>query len=474
MADVPISANVTVNASVASASVETQGFGTVLLLSAEATSVFAGGIYVQEYSTLAELEADGFSTTGETYLAAASMLAQAPHPPTFKVGAIEASYTSNVQTITWDGDFVTGNTITGSITINGTVNNLSQAFTVDHNSTIAALEVQIEALTGLTSSVSAARQITITSDPDIIYNGVASIGTFTVAGGASQAVDTIATSVAGTFEGSWLATIVAADDDFYGVCYPSANSNSTADANKIYRTAAYLESLSPGKIFLAGSAQSTIATGAAAAITTLLAALGYNRTAIIYHETPTEFLAEAWAAKVLARDIDTKATQWARVNLTGITADDLSTSERAAIVDTDSHGSYYARQAGSNRVFGATMASGRHIDQQTTLDLTVARLGEGLLGVLNRAVDAGSKIPYTNAGVATLETEIRAVMLRLQTAGHFEAFIPTDNLRDWLTVPDVADATAGQRAARTLPPFYITRTFAGAVYSITLNVVGVE
>lgn len=474
MSDVPISNNITINFSVADGSVAQRSFKNLLILSSAATAIFSGGEYVREYSTLAELAADGFSTSGETYLAASAILAQTPHPTTFKIGAIPTDHTDNTQTITWSGDFVASNAIAGSVTANGSTTNINVNFTSDQATTITAVATAIDAIAGVSASVTGSREITVVADPDVIYSGVITIGNFTVTGGASQATETVTTTVAGTFEGSWLNDISGDDSDWYCLLYPATNASTQAGANRLYRAAGLVETASPDKVFIAQSAQASIASGGASAITTLLAALNYNRTAIIYHETTTEHLAAGWASRVLARDIDTRATQWARVHVSGITAGDYTTSERSAIVDTDSYASYYASQGGSARTFGGTMASGRHIDVQTTIDLTTARLEEGILGVLNRAVDAGGKVPYTNAGVAIIAAEIRAVFARLEAAGHWDAFVPDDNTRDWLVVPDVANATSGQRSARTLPAFEATRTLAGAVYNITINAIAVE
>jgi hypothetical protein len=70
------------------------GFGTPLLLGYFPTSIFPER--VRTYSTLAELEDDGFATTHPIYLAAADLLAQNPSPPEFKVGRRALAFTQSV------------------------------------------------------------------------------------------------------------------------------------------------------------------------------------------------------------------------------------------------------------------------------------------------------------------------------------------------------------------------------------------
>lgn len=94
-----------------------------------------------------------------------------------------------VQTIDWDINFVTGNTV--AFTINGA--SYTQVFTTDQATTIAAVAAQIQSHPDVaTASVTATKQITVTGefDKSVAITGVV------VTGGASQAVETITETVA--------------------------------------------------------------------------------------------------------------------------------------------------------------------------------------------------------------------------------------------------------------------------------------
>lgn len=100
--------------------------------------------------------------------------------------------TLSVQTITFDGDFVTSNSIACSV--NGTALTAT-AFNTDHNTTIAALAAKIEATSPVLTATTpggGSRVITVTSS-----NADAVTFVITVTGGASQAVDTVAVTTAG-------------------------------------------------------------------------------------------------------------------------------------------------------------------------------------------------------------------------------------------------------------------------------------
>ena len=99
------------------------------------------------------------------------------------------SSTLAVQTITFDIDFVSSNSI--DCTINGDVQSAT-VFNTNHNTTIAALATLIQAHEDVLTASASGRVITVTS-----VNKDAVTFVITVTGGASQAVDTIATTTTG-------------------------------------------------------------------------------------------------------------------------------------------------------------------------------------------------------------------------------------------------------------------------------------
>lgn len=117
-----------------------------------------------------------------------------------------------VFTITWDGDFVASNSIAG--TINGEALTAT-VFSVDHDTTIAAVAAKIQALDSVATATcpgSGSRVITVTGANE--GEDLSTNSSFTVTLGASQAVDTIA-NVTGPSTGTQ-AGIFRKDDDDVG------------------------------------------------------------------------------------------------------------------------------------------------------------------------------------------------------------------------------------------------------------------
>jgi hypothetical protein len=106
----------------------------------------------------------------------------------------------HIQVITWDADFVTGNTI--DLHVNGEA--ITQVtFATDHATTIAAVATNIQALTSVATAVADAvpRTITITGATNGIDIPVTQI---VVAGGASQANSTVSDTQYGLDIGQYL------------------------------------------------------------------------------------------------------------------------------------------------------------------------------------------------------------------------------------------------------------------------------
>jgi hypothetical protein len=75
-----------------------------------------------------------------------------------------------------------------------------------------------------------------------------------------------------------------------------------------------------------------------------------------------------------------------------------------------------------------------------------------------------NKVPYTDAGVAMVESRIRSRLnIGVDVGGLSSDPAPT------VTVPRVSSETTANRANRTIPDIYFTATLAGAIHSVTIN-----
>lgn len=155
------------------------------------------------------------------------------------------------------------------------------------------------------------------------------------------------------------------------------------------------------------------------------AALGYNRTAVVYHDSDAEYLAGAWASRCLSANLDAPdgAIIWAYHRLSGVTATRLTDAQKAEALEYPVN--YYAPVTYTSGVeepgftWPGRMLSGRYIDTQTTIDLTQARLEEAILLAFLQASSTNRKVPMSDDGIQLLAGSALAVLDKLVIAGHY-------------------------------------------------------
>jgi len=270
--------------------------------------------------------------------------------------------------------------------------------------------------------------------------------------------------------GDWTVTIpaiIAADPDFYML-----NAETRVDT-EIISIAALIEPTGAGnnpKIYMAQSSDADILTGAGGNIGEDLQTAGYNRTALWYHEHNDEAAGPAPADGYLdgaasssggGLNLDAPAGvgTWAFRQLDGIVFDDVTGAEAVAIFGTDTN--LFGRNKGLSFTSKGTMASGRFIDVQTSLDWLKARLEEELI---SEFVGAGTKIPFTNAGINRMAAAIQRVYDRGVTFGHLSPDEPAT-----LTAPDITEVSAADKAARLLT-LTGNAVLAGAIHKVIFNI----
>ena len=107
---------------------------------------------------------------------------------------------SNQATLVLDGDLVTSNVLAGNVVVNGVTTAYTETFASDHDTTMAALAVELAAIDGIASAVvSDANNRTITLVPDASTDVYFSSGAVTA--GAGQAGVTLANTCTSTIAG---------------------------------------------------------------------------------------------------------------------------------------------------------------------------------------------------------------------------------------------------------------------------------
>lgn len=435
---VPISTIVNVQISRQTQPVTQAGFGVPLILSDEATSF--GSDYVRSYLTLDGVLED-FSSSSQTYLAASAILAQNPRVELLKIGRQE-TFVAQQTTLTFSADLITGNSV--QTTVAGTV--ITQAFTVDHTTTLAALATQINALSAVNASVTAARVITITSaTAGISFSVVNPV----VTGGASQATCVTAVSVENVGVAESLAAISNEDDDWYGLIW----TNTTQI--QVEACAEYIET--KRKIYITRSNDTDILDDTVATdIASVLSLANYERTAVIYNATLDDYADAAWMGKCFT--FDPGQETWMLKTLSGITFDNVTESERLAAIAKNAN--VYVRRGGVDMTEEGKVASGEFIDVMRGVDWLQARLEERVFSAMVNL----PKVPFTDAGIQIIVNQVASVLENAEANS-----ILANEPKYAITFPRAIDVPFNDRANRLLPDIRFTARLAGAIHKVQIN-----
>lgn len=421
---------VTVNITVQDAAVSQAGFGTPLVMTHE--SPF-GPELVRSYSSVAAMVSDGFAPTGAAVAAVTAILGQNPKVPSVKVGrrttaAAAQTVVVTVATVADDTDY--------TVNINGT------AFTIDSGSSATNLTIAA----ALHAAINAGSEpVTSTDNLDGTFDLVADTAGapfgLTLSSGLTQDDQTAAASVAADY-----AAIKVEDNDFYGVLLAETG---TLDAAALAAAA-----LSDRKIVGLRCADSDILSDTAGNLAETLEVAGYNNVYLLYGEDVTQYADCAWMGKQFPKNPG--SATWAFKSLAGVAVDSLTDTQISNIEANDAN--HYTSTKGLSMTLQGTMASGRFIDIQRGIDWLTVRMQERILQLLANS----DKIAFTDAGIASLESEVRAQL---------EEAVANNVITTGYTVtpPAVADVSATDKANRVLGDLDFSATLAGAIHTVTIN-----
>lgn len=404
------------------------GFGTMLI--AGPSAVFTDR--TQIFTSAASMLTAGFEATDPEYLAAAAAFSQNPNVTQIKIGRFQVDQLGfSIDTVVDSTDY--------TVTINGT------EFT--YNSGVGATNLSIAA--GLEAAINLGSEpVTATDDLDGTITLDADVAgtafSFLIAGSNMgyekpfTAADTVAND---------LAAIKAADNDWYALVLTS---RTQAD---VEAAALFIES--EEKIFITASSDANIYdSGSTTDIAAVLKTAAYDQTAVIFSGTPTQYADAAWLGKQLTTDPG--SSTWAFKTLSTISADSLTPTQSTNIRNKKAN--TYESIGGVNITREGQMASGEYIDVIRGVHWLKARLQEN---VYSRIANL-PKIPFTDGGIAIVESEIRSVLQEAIANG-----LLTEGYS--ISVPLAANVSATDKANRLLPDITFEATLAGAVHSVTIN-----
>lgn len=242
--------------------------------------------------------------------------------------------------------------------------------------------------------------------------------------------------------------IAKENNDFYGVVITSQEAQDQLAISEVVEAQEKIFGLSSGdpKMLLSNNEEH---------ILHKLHALGRKRTFVIYHGTgDSSYIEAAWFGLMFSYAAG--SATWNFKALSGVSADNLSTSERAAI--TLKNGNCFVRLGANNIIHDGKATSGDWLDATQGLDW----LNNMLKTSVANAFSTVSKIPYTNAGLTIIHG---ALHRSLGIAADKEII---DREFD-IIVPKIADVAPENRANRILPDVRFDARLAGALHKIKIN-----
>lgn len=431
------------------------GFGTLLIAGTNGPAGAYSGNLVNTYAQLTDLDDDGWLGTEDEYKAA--QVAFSNDADRVKVARFDTAFVAQVDTITFTGGTDGDRTITFAgpwfeapdtpflhTAATNTAEQIRDAFVTAIN-----LDTDLP----ITAAAVSTDQMTLTSN-------TAGGGFSTTLGGANVAEMTLALTTPNLGYAQELADVLNEDSDWY--CLVGVDE----EAAHVGERAAYIEGLND-RVHVARTADADVDAAAQTNdIGTRLQTLSYKRSLLLYHETAGELVDAALAGDRLSVDADETATQWAGVELSGITKQSLTTTQQTALDGKNVN--YYTEQFGKGVTYPGKASSGLFFDHNITRDWVRARIREDLFVLWTALINSGRKIPYTEEGLSLIESTVRAVIRRGARIGHL-TLDATASLPDGpiYTFPSRA-ATASADVAAGIYRFSVEVAAAGGV----INFVG--
>lgn len=436
---------VKVDISLDTTGVSTEGFSTILCVGPH----LHGLPRVSTYTAADQMLDDGFSADDPLYKMVSDAFSQTPSPAAVKVGRRQVnSCTVTVAQL--------GATSAYTLTVSGygddgNVTEKTYSYTNDEGSSDDVLQGLSTAVTGdesalLSASYSDGVLTLQAKDPSKPFALKASSMLFVELGSVTE-------SVAQT-----MAAVMNSDSDFYGVAFTSKEQDDVLAMAEWAESAGKLYGTSFGGDTVKNS-EMTTDTGSQ------LKAKNYYRTFWFYHSVENEYPEVAVMARCFA--IDPGGETWALKKLAGITVDPLTETEFNAI--TGKNGNTFELFRNVSVTQNGKVAAGEWIDIIRFRDWLEEEIKTNVFNLLiNR-----DKVPYTDAGIAAIESRIREALELGQSRG---GIAPTEydedgnqNLGYTISVPLAANISANTKANRELTDVTFTARLAGAIHVVDIT-----
>lgn len=424
--------------------VSKEGFSTMLVVGTHANNLNR----VTTYTNINDLINDGFSTDDPIYRAVSVAFSQTPRPRQVKVGRRQVEEVNlSVNNVKDNTDY----TITvSSKDTDGTVDEEAYKYNSQTSATATKIVEGLQALmasdTAVTATVSGEKlQLTAKSGKSFAIK---------ISSNLSALLTEPTEEIADT-----MSAVMASDSDFYGIVLASR------DKDDIMAMAEWVETQT--KLF----GTSTAEQGAKDSETdtdllSMLKAKNYYRTFAFYHElADSEYLEAGVMARCFA--IEPGGETWANKVLSGLTADNLTETEYLAI--SGKNGNTFETFRNKSITQNGKVAGDEWIDVIRFRDWLQEEI---TVNVFNLLINS-DKVPYTDAGIALVENQIRQALLLGQRRG---GIAPTEydednneNLGFTIEMPLAANIPANTKAQRLLEDVNFTARLAGAIHVVEIT-----
>lgn len=429
------SGNVTVSVTNSTAAGVTQtGFGIPAILGYHTRFIET----YREYSSLAEMAADGFVSTDYEYKAAQAIFSQRPRPPYIVVGRRPGAST-------WTVD------LTPTVTTDGykyeiTIGTESFDYTVSSDTVAEVIDGLVADMSGHAGAWTATDN---TTKLTITGNSAGAQFPIVIGGTLGDAALTMSDVTADNDIDDDIDELNAANSNWYALILTMQNEAEIAVA------AGKIETLE--KILVYASADTEVKAGTG--IINDLKGLTRQNSIGMYHALPHEFANAALVGVMLPQQPG--SATWNAKRLRGVTANALTTTQINNILAD--YGTVVIDNLGVVATLGGQTGSGEWADVVSgAFHWTPARIRE----VLNNLLLNTPKIPYTQLGLDAIRSRITAVLRQGVTNG---LYVEDDDHPLDVSVPALADIPAEDKQARVLNGVTFHAYLAGAIHLIDIN-----
>jgi hypothetical protein len=411
---------VVINITRQTASVSRVGFGTINIL-----GINKGFTpLIKYYASLSEVASD-FDSTSKEYIASSDAFAQNP-----RVAQVAISRRG-----TSDTSVVTVSTVVASTNYTITINGLTFTF----NSGLAPTAITIGA--GLVALINASIPLAVTATDNLD-------GTFDLD------PDVLSTAYSVKIESKLtIAFSTSTTIDWYGLVYTE---RTLADVKACMD---WIEGQL--KVFATASADAVIKDSTLSTDVTSIAwyanSQALDRSLVFYHANAgTEYLDAGFLAVCLVQDPGSYTGKFKTI--ASVTVDNINTTQQKNVEDKKAN--TYLSVAQNPITSQGTVGGGEFFDVIVFVDWLQARMQERIFGVLINTL----KVPFTDAGISSIEVEIRAQLQDGIDAGGL-----TSDPAPTVSVPKASAISALDKANRELNGITFLAYLAGAIHKITIQ-----